>query len=96
MGNGIEYLYKFKYYLNFNQHTPFSIDQSVIINQVLKEFSYELQKVDEYSRIKGLYNCIIRLKREKEEKYRLEKSRGIDTKRYVNSSTKIGEDSTMR
>jgi len=42
----------------------------------------------------NLYDCVIRLKREKEEKKRLDKSRGIDTKRCVNSSTKIGEDLT--
>ena len=95
-GKEYEYLDKFKYYLSFNQHTPFSIVQSVMISQVPKELSDELQKLDESSTVQDLYDCVIRLKREKEEKKRLDKSRGIDTKRWVNSSTKIGEDSTKK
>jgi len=41
-GKEYEYLNKFKYYLSFNQHTPFSIVQSYMINQVPKEVSDEL------------------------------------------------------
>ena len=91
-GKEYEYLDKFKYYLSFNQHTPFSIVQSVMMNQVPKEIADELQKLDESSTVQDLYDCVIRLKREKEEKKRLDKSRGVNS----NSSSKAGKDSTKK
>jgi len=49
-----------------------------MINHVPKEVADELQKLDESSTVQDLYDCVIRLKREKEEKKRLDKSRGVD------------------
>ncbi|OUM60378.1 hypothetical protein PIROE2DRAFT_13887, partial [Piromyces sp. E2] len=48
-GKEYDYLAKFKYYLSFNQHTPFSIVQSVMISHDPKEISDEIQKLDESS-----------------------------------------------
>ena len=67
-----------------------------MMNQVPKEIADELQKLDESSTVQDLYDCVIRLKREKEEKKRLDKSRGVDSKRWFNSSSKAGEDSTKK
>ncbi|OUM56442.1 hypothetical protein PIROE2DRAFT_18956 [Piromyces sp. E2] len=79
-GKEYDYLDKFKYYLSYNHSTPFAIVQSVMMSQVPKEIGDELQKLEDTSSIQDLYDCVIKKKREREEKKRLEKSRGIESK----------------
>ena len=95
-GKEYDYLSNFKYYLSFNQSTPFSIVQSVMVNQVPKEIGDELQKFDENASIQDLYDCILRMKREREDKKRLDKSRGIDSKKWANYTQKTNDEAPKK
>lgn len=95
-GKEYDYLSNFKYYLSFNQSTPFSVVQSVMVNQVPKEIGDELQKLDENSSVQDLYDCILRMKRERDDKKRLDKSRGFDSKKWTNFTQKSDEESPKK
>ena len=95
-GKEYDYLSNFKYYLSFNIGTPFSLVQSVMISQVPKEISDELQKLDENSNIQDLYDCILRIKREREDKKRLDKSRGLDSRKWSNHAQKPNDESSKK
>jgi len=95
-GKEYDYLSNFKYYLSFNQSTPFSVVQSVMVNQVPKEIGDELQKLDENSSVQDLYDCIIRMKRERDDKKRLDKSRGFDSKKWANITQKPSEEAPKK
>ncbi len=95
-GKEYDYLSNFKYYLSFNQSTPFSVVQSVMVNQVPKEIGDELQKFDENANIQDLYDCILRMKREREDKKRLDKSRGFDSKKWSNYTQKTNDETTKK
>ena len=95
-GKEYDYLSNFKYYLSFNQSTPFSVVQSVMVNQVPKEIGDELQKFDENANIQDLYDCILRMKREREDKKRLDKSRGFDSKKWSSYPQKPNEEASKK
>ncbi len=95
-GKEYDYLANFKYYLSFNIGTPFSIVQSVMVSQVPKEIGDELQKLDENSNIQDLYDCILRIKREREDKKRLDKSRGLDSRKWSNHAQKPNDESSKK
>ena len=95
-GKEYDYLSNFKYYLSFNQSTPFSVVQSVMVSQVPKEIGDELQKLDENSSVQDLYDCILRMKRERDDKKRLDKSRGFDSKKWSNFTQKPNEEAPKK
>jgi len=62
-----------------------------MVSQVPKEIGDELQKLDETANIQDLYDYILRMKRERDDKKRLDKSRGIDSKRWASYTQKSND-----
>ncbi|OUM69830.1 hypothetical protein PIROE2DRAFT_2262 [Piromyces sp. E2] len=83
-------------WMNLNLTWGKEYDNLAKFNQVLKEISYEIQKLDEFSTVQDLYDCILKLKREKDEMKRLYKSRGVDSRKWPSSSSKSAKETSKK
>lgn len=91
-GKEYDYLEKFKYYLSFNSNTPISVVHAVMLGQIPKEYMDEIQELDDVQRVQDLYEGILKVKRDREEKKRIDKSRGTEQKKWTNSVQKPKEE----